>query len=471
MYEEKSVVMKKKIRIQRVSTFSIVTTIVLTVIYATLFTYGSRVFYTMKESTEDYMLCANAAKDLQDGSDYLTEQVRLAAMTSETKYIDLYFKEANETQRREHALEALKKSFDGTEAMDSLQRALDCSNELMDTEFYSMRLVMEANHAAPTTWKDELREVQLSKEDAMLSDAEKLKKAQNIVCDDAYQDARTEITANVNNCMSELMNTTKNGQGRATQIFADVFRKLGICVAIFSVLVLVICIIIRRLIVKPLLSYNESIKLGEIFPVIGAAELQSLAETYNKVYKENQETQMIIRHQAEHDPLTDLLNRGSYDRVLELYEKGDCPFALILIDVDIFKSINDNYGHAAGDKILKRVAELLRTTFRSIDYICRIGGDEFAIVMVEMTSDLQYTILEKIDTINEQLANPEEGLPAVSLSVGVAFTDRENPGDSLFKDADIALYHTKEHGRHGCSIYGSFEEDDKAEEAEENASK
>lgn len=451
--------MKRKIRIQTVSTFSIIVTVILTVLYAAIFTYGSNVFHTMRESTEDYMLCANAAKDLQDGSDYLTEQVRLAAMTSEKKYIDLYFQEADVTQRRENALKELQKSFDGTEAMASLQQALNCSNDLMNTEFYSMRLVLEANHVAPAEWQDELRNTQLSKEDAMLSDADKLKKAQNIVCDDEYQNARTEISSNVQDCMNELMRVTKSGQGRATQIFTDVFRKLGICVAIFSVLVLFICILIRRLIVKPLISYNESIQLGEIFPVIGAAELQSLAETYNKVYKENKETQMIIKHQAEHDPLTDLLNRGSYDRVLDLYEKGDCPFALILIDVDIFKSINDNYGHAAGDKILKRVADLLKTTFRSIDYICRIGGDEFAIIMVEMTSDLQYTIREKIDAINEQLADPEEGMPVVSLSVGVAFTDRENPGDSLFKDADTALYHTKEHGRHGCSFYGSLDED------------
>lgn len=63
--------------------------------------------------------------------------------------------------------------------------------------------------------------------------------------------------------------------------------------------------------------------------------------------------------------------------------------------------------------------------FRSIDFVCRIGGDEFAIVMVEMTSDLAYTIEEKIQDINEELAKCEEDLPKVSISVGVAFSDRE----------------------------------------------
>lgn len=81
-----------------------------------------------------------------------------------------------------------------------------------------------------------------------------------------------------------------------------------------------------------------------------------MAETYNKVYLENQEAQMLIRHKAEHDPLTDLLNRGSFEKLLKLHEEGEAPFALIIADVDCFKSVNDTCGHAAGDETLKKVA-------------------------------------------------------------------------------------------------------------------
>ena len=142
---------------------------------------------------------------------------------------------------------------------------------------------------------------------------------------------------------------------------------------------------------------------GEIFPVIGAAELQKWAETYNKVFKENEETQRLIRRQAEHDAMTDALNRGSFEKLLHMYENGDTPYALILIDVDTFKTVNDMYGHAVGDEILKKVTGLLKKAFRSIDHVCRIGGDEFAIIMVEMTSDLKYTIEKKIKAVNEEL--------------------------------------------------------------------
>ena len=99
--------------------------------------------------------------------------------------------------------------------------------------------------------------------------------------------------------------------------------------------------------------------------------------------------------------------------------------------------------------------QLLADGFRSIDHVCRIGGDEFAVVMMDVTGNLGYTIEDKIGEINKQLAKQEENAPAVSLSVGAAFADQETPGESLFKDADLTLYYVKEHGRNGCRIYSA----------------
>ena len=163
----------------------------------------------------------------------------------------------------------------------------------------------------------------------------------------------------------------------------------------------------------------------------------------------------LMRRQAEYDSMTGVLNRGAFDQVLKLMEKEKRDFALILVDVDNFKGINDACGHAAGDDILKRVSTLLVEGFRSIDRVYRIGGDEFAVVMMDVTSDLGYTIEKKIDDINKQLVDDGKSAPAVSLSVGAAFMDRDNPGESLFKDADRALYYVKEHGRNGCHIYSA----------------
>ena len=165
---------------------------------------------------------------------------------------------------------------------------------------------------------------------------------------------------------------------------------------------------------------------------------------------------MIVKHQAEHDPLTDLLNRGSFDKALKLHDDGEHDFALILADVDLFKSVNDTFGHAVGDQILKRVSSLLQVAFRNTDFVCRIGGDEFAVIMADVTSDLQYVVQEKIDFVNKELSKPIDGMPQVTLSAGAAFANRSNHGDNIYKDADDALYHTKESGRGGCSFYSKF---------------
>ena len=445
--------MRRKIKIQKVSAMNIGITIAMAVLFAVIALWSWKEFDQLRVTTNEYITCEKAAKQLQEGSDYLTEQVRLYAMTGERQYMDLYFKEADETKRRENALENLKQYFDNTETFESLQNAMSYSQELMETEYYSMRLVSEAVDKDEVSWPEEIKARQLSAQDAKLSDADKMTKAQQMVSDDQYQEMRVRISSGVNDCLNSILEQTQNSQSRASDIFIDMYRKLVICVAVLIILMLIICMMVRKLIVKPLMSYNESITRGEIFPVIGAAELQNLAETYNKVYLENQDTQALIRHKAEHDALTDLLNRGSFEKLLKIHEEGDSPFAMILVDVDTFKSVNDTFGHATGDAILKKVSDLLSKAFRSIDYVCRIGGDEFAIIMVQMTPDLRYTIEEKIAAVNEMLANPDDNLPKVSLSVGVAFSQRENPGKSIFQDADKALYYSKEHGRNQCHFY------------------
>ena len=445
---------KERFRMQKISRIEFVIALLLTVVMAYTIACGNREFQALQQATEQYIQCENSAKQMQDGSDYLTEQVRLYAMTRRTKYRDLYFEEVNVTRRRENALETLRDYFGGTEPFALLEAAMNCSKELMNTEYYAMRLVEQATEPDSSLWPEELQQVELTPEDSVLTGGEMLTKARDMVCDEKYQQARTEITGDVSTCMETLIAQTQAQQEKASRIFTVTYRSIEIGVVVFAALMLLSCVLVRRLVVEPLMQFDESIRKETLFPLVGATEMKNLARTYNDVFEQNQAAQKLIRHEAEHDGLTDLLNRNSFERVQQVYDKGDRPFALIIVDVDIFKSVNDTYGHAVGDEILKKVAKLLTNAFRSIDYVCRIGGDEFAVIMVEMTSDLSYTIVEKIDFVNKELSEPTDGLPPVSLSVGVAFTDRENPGESIFKDADQALYDVKRHGKHNCGFYG-----------------
>ena len=445
--------MAGKVKIRSVSNGSIIATAVLAIVCVVVSVLGVRQYGVLRSAMQDYISCEAAAHELQEGSDILTKQVRLAAATGEEAYISAYFEEANVTKRREKALDDLAALDSSSEAVEALEKALKASVDLMQTEYYAMRLVEESNGSDIASWPEELQTTELSAEDESLTASEKLSKAQQLVIGVDYEKAKENISDGVNAAITSLTELIDSRQNRAADIFTRVFVMIIACVTFFAVMMLLICMLMRSWIVRPLMTYNTDIQNDAKLSVGGANELQTLARTYNRLYDENEERQKLIQHQAEHDPLTDLLNRGSFDRILDLYTKENSNFALILIDVDVFKSVNDTYGHAAGDEILKKVAHLLLLTFRTIDYVCRIGGDEFAIIMVEMTSDLKYTITEKITEINRQLAGGKEGEPAVSLSVGVAFTDRKNPGKSQFTDADTALYYTKDHGKCGCSFY------------------
>lgn len=443
----------KKISIRTVSIVIFLITVGIGGMLALISSECTRQFQNLQNETERFIQCESALQQMQAGSDYLEKQVSQYVQTGQYIHMDFYLKEIRETQRYEKACDYLQQEFGGTTAIKPLESAVAYEEKLREQEFYIMRLMAEVSFADEALWPEEIRGIALTAEDAALGQEQKQERALEILSGHAYKILRTNEDNYIASAKQVLGQQTRNNQNHAQTVFQDVYLKFETGVAVLIVLVLLICIILWKLVIAPLKMYGKSIVKGEIFPVVGARELQELATTYNKVYQENLVAQKLIRHEAEHDALTDALNRGAFDKILSIYEQGDSSFAMIMVDVDVFKQVNDTYGHSIGDKILVKVANNLQREFRSIDYICRIGGDEFAIVMVDVGSDLKEVVREKIAQVNENLSNPTDGLPAVSLSVGVAFSDRENPGDSIFKDADKALYKVKNSGRNNCGFY------------------
>lgn len=120
--------------------------------------------------------------------------------------------------------------------------------------------------------------------------------------------------------------------------------------------------------------------------------------------------------------------------------------------MDKFKTINDTYGHETGDRALKKVADLLTKTFRTTDFPARIGGDEFAVIMTRIDETAKDIIAKKSEQINEILLKGENGLPQISLSIGIAFSE-QGFDEGLYKRADQTLYKVKEAGRCGYAFY------------------
>lgn len=187
------------------------------------------------------------------------------------------------------------------------------------------------------------------------------------------------------------------------------------------------------------------IKLGRVYGLIFNKEL---TKELNDNLFESLRAEEILKYRSEHDALTGIFNRIGFDEMISRLKKERFPLAFALVDVDSFKMINDTYGHEVGDRILVKVAQALDHAFRSSDIVFRFGGDEFAILFNNIAKDQKDFIVRKIQSINEALQNPIDGLPPVALSVGVAYSSCGYV-DELYNRADQALYEVKKHGKRG----------------------
>lgn len=419
-------------------------------ILATIHASGN--YTDMVADNQEYITCQENAALVTHGSDFLTEQVRLYTVTFDPVYVDEYFTEVYTTRSRDIALEQLQEYHVDEKALEFLRLALDHSNSLMEKEIYAMSLITQAKGYDLADFPDDVRSVALTEEDLALSPDEMIRKAQDMVFGSEYQSSKELITGNISYFIDSVVSGTEHKQQQSLLSLKHTMTGQQILISILFVENILMFILIIRLIVKPLQIYINNIKEEKMLEITGSYEFKYLALTYNNIYELNSANEAILRHRAEHDPLTGIINRGTFDQLRQVLKAKAAPIALLIVDVDKFKLVNDGYGHEMGDRVLKKVARLLETNFRSTDYPARIGGDEFAVILTEITPEKESLILEKITSINEILLNPVDDLPAVSLSVGGAFSE-SGFTDDLYNKADTALYHVKEHGRCGCRFY------------------
>ena len=169
-----------------------------------------------------------------------------------------------------------------------------------------------------------------------------------------------------------------------------------------------------------------------------------------------------LRHDASHDALTGLPNRAEFESQLQrtalrAQRRSDRLFALLMVDLDGFKSVNDNFGHQVGDCLLAGVADRLRQCIRPGDHVARLGGDEFGVLLREIESPSDAAIVAR--RIQEELSTPfpcgrREVTVGAGIGVAIASDDYEQPAD-LVRDADAAMYRAKARGPAECEIFDS----------------
>lgn len=173
-----------------------------------------------------------------------------------------------------------------------------------------------------------------------------------------------------------------------------------------------------------------------------------------------------LKQMAEHDGLTGVFNRETaMQRVIDKRAHGSGKCSVLLIDIDDFKGINDNYGHPFGDEVLKHLAHHLDDALRESDIVARIGGDEFAAFVVGLgDSDRLRYLVNRINELafadfNSRDYIDEDVTPTVSIGVACA-EDLTTTVSELYAQSDEALYRTKSKGKNGFSFYGDNRPED-----------
>ncbi len=193
-----------------------------------------------------------------------------------------------------------------------------------------------------------------------------------------------------------------------------------------------------------------------IWPVstIGLASCLALSELRRRRAEEKVN---VLQAESTTDPLTGVGNRRWLDiemkqRIAQL-KRQNAPFSTLLVDIDHFKAINDRLGHDAGDAVLVSVAKELRNTLRDMDVICRIGGEEFVIVLPGTNADAAVLASERLRTAIESADFPfHNQLIAVTVSIGLTAACVSDTKETMLKRADEALYAAKRSGRNRCFI-------------------
>lgn len=218
--------------------------------------------------------------------------------------------------------------------------------------------------------------------------------------------------------------------------------------------VILVYLMISRTVLRPIKQIADAISEegkqieGIILPKKSSREIHALTSAYNNMRRQIHHRQVELEHQALHDALTGLPNRAllqdRLEQTIQQAKRNKTNIALMLLDLDHFKDINDTLGHSVGDRVLQEISARLNKCLRTSDTVARLGGDEFAIISPNVDVSQASSFTEKvISQVNTPITLDEQDL-FVGVSVGITFfPENGEDADTLMRQADIAMYHAK----------------------------
>ncbi len=255
---------------------------------------------------------------------------------------------------------------------------------------------------------------------------------------------------------------------RLNQVYNERLTKYSFLIAIFTIVVILVSLIANRILITyPLKKFQARMADYQIKGELVKTEIQSndeiglLAYEYNSLVGIINKKQQELRHMATHDLLTGLPTRMLCKEHLSFAianaVRHKYKVAIMFIDLDGFKAVNDTLGHEAGDELLQKVANTLLGEVRGNDTVARFGGDEFAVVLSDLKDKggAAYVAQDIINSLNKEF-RLTQGVARIGASIGIAmYPDHAKEIDPLIKAADMAMYAVKNNGKNTYSFADS----------------
>ena len=440
---------KRGVRLSRVNVLLIFLGLVIALFMVFSMYETNRSFNQIVNMTESYLSSQQTAGMLSNIANGMSEQCAAFLRTGEPDCVHVYAGQLSAINAQIKANETMQSSDESRD--EFLAKAIEAFRAMNETEIRAMRLMADTLPMGMAAYPLLIQQTKLSPEDEALTAEEKKTLAEKLIDSAEYRLNKEALTAAVDDSHRVA---SEQGKNRAAQTSAEVrkvMRRQKLLIFLFILIAVIALLINRFLIISPIQRSVDKLDKREPLPVLGSYEVRHLANVYNEVLKDNAEKTEALSYAATHDALTGLYNRADFDKVYSTCAND--RIGIIIIDVDHFKQFNDEFGHGVGDHVLKIVAAKLMEHFRSEDHVSRIGGDEFCIIIPGTKQEQAETIVEKIYEINRELQDNPDGLPSITLSAGLAFWDRLDPGESLLRDADSMLLSLKKTRTDCCAVY------------------